>query len=126
MKRDLLLGIDCQSIDYFEKTSITENSKFYRKIFSKNEIEYSLSKARPAQHFAARFAAKEAVIKALSDLNIKPNQIKILNEDGGKPFIVLENGIAEKYDLKLSLTHCSNIAVAVVVGSQKNGLDEGI
>ncbi len=116
---NILVGIDCQSIDYFLKLPYNDNKRFYEKIFSSTEIKYSLSKARPAQHFAARFAAKEATIKALSYSKLKLNQINVLNEDGGKPIIKIDINLFKDYDLSVSLSHCDNLAIAVVVGTEK-------
>ena len=102
-----------------------ENEKtgeaFKKRVFTKNEIEYCESKKNQKyQHYAARFAAKEATFKALSEqldnkFSISWNNIEILNNEQGRPYIKLI-GIAfnDIKDMDLSLSHCKEYAVANV------------
>lgn len=59
------LGIDIIEIDRIEKIIQEFGDTFLKKVFSEEEIKYCKAKAKPSQHFAARFAAKEAIAKAL-------------------------------------------------------------
>ena len=83
------IGIDCVDISRFKKSNIMIKKSF-RRIFTENEINYCEKKENPAQHFAIRFAGKEAVKKALSGLNIdialKNIEIKI-----NKPLFIIDN-----------------------------------
>ena len=102
-----------------------ENEKtgeaFKKRVFTKNEIEYCESKKNQKyQHYAARFAAKEATFKALSEqldnkFSISWNNIEILNNEQGRPYIKLI-GITfnDIKDMDLSLSHCKEYAVANV------------
>ena len=59
---NLAVGVDIEDIERFEG----KDEMFYRRIFSDLEFDYCKSMPCPAQHFAARFCAKEAIFKALS------------------------------------------------------------
>lgn len=94
------------------------------RIFSGREWNYCFQKANPYPSFAARFAAKEAVAKALGtgfgrDLNW--NSIEILNEAQGAPYVELDakgrsllNNLHAK-NVKISLSHCKDFATAVAI-----------
>jgi len=116
-KRNIYIGADCQDFSVFKETDPKANPRFYSKIFTKNEMAYCTSKALPFQHFAARFAAKEAVIKALTPQRISHNQIEILNDERGRPHIKFHNGVLDKkYEFKVSISHTKSIAIAFVLG----------
>jgi holo-[acyl-carrier protein] synthase len=105
-----------------EKLARTEGLK--KRVFTPREIAYCESKARSAQHFAARFAAKEAFLKAIGtgwSRGYRFVDIEILNNEQGKPELVLtgkvkdfceENGIT---GFHVSLSHIRVVAKAVVV-----------
>ena len=113
------VGIDCVDIPRFDK-DVLSNENFLRRIFTKKEIQYCNRKAKPSQHFAARFAGKEAIVKALSQCNIKvpSNQIEILNNREGIPFVRILNEKCKDLEIKISLSHSSEIAMAVAIVSE--------
>jgi len=97
---------------------------FRELIFTKNEIDYCEKKTNKFEHYAARFAAKEAFLKALGTGWITGtafNEIDIRNDENGKPFIELagETLLTSKSigitNIFVSLTHIKSIASAVVV-----------
>jgi holo-[acyl-carrier protein] synthase len=97
---------------------------FLKKVFSETEITYCYSKNDPALHLAARFAAKEACIKALSTIitnHMSMKEIEVSNELTGRPSVhinrseVGSGGII----LHLSLSHERQYAVATVVAEQQ-------
>lgn len=97
---------------------------FLRKVFSENEITYCYSKNDPALHLAARFAAKEACIKALSTSitdHMSMKDIEVSNDPSGKPLInVNRNEISSgRIILHLSLSHERHYAVATVIAEQQ-------
>jgi len=104
------IGIDCVEIERFQK--VLDNQNLLNRIFTKKEIEYCLGKADPKKHLAARFAGKEALIKAFSDqdIQISMKDIEIINNQRGVPQANVE-GI-KGFEIKISLSHCKNIAVA--------------
>ena len=97
---------------------------FLNKIYSEPEITYCYSRNDPALHLAARFAAKEACIKALSTSitdYISMKDIEVRNEPSGKPSIhICKNGTSlGRITLHLSLSHERQYAVATVVAEEQ-------
>ncbi len=115
------LGIDIVEIKRLEKVSKRWGKSFIEKVYTKKEIAYAKSRKFPYQHLAARFAAKEAIFKALGEVEkrfVGWKNIEILNDPYGKP-VVYWHGDAErtrrKRNLKgavVSLSHTENYAVA--------------
>ena len=117
----ILTGTDIISISRFDDKKLA-NKNFLDRCFTPAEQEYCLSKAKPAQHFAARFAGKEAVVKALSglDINMDYRDIEILNRKNGRPYVVLHTKdekilkLAERCDISLSHSESDATAFAVI------------
>ncbi len=94
------------------------------RVFTEEELEYSKNKGETHVHLAARFAAKEALFKALgkglSD-GMTWNDVMVRNEESGKPYIVLRDRAKEIADsmkvetIHLSLTHSNDCSIAVVI-----------
>ncbi|MBN2207438.1 MAG: holo-ACP synthase [Candidatus Aminicenantes bacterium] len=94
------------------------------KLFTPREVEYCESKHRPALHFAARFAAKEAFLKAMGtgwSGGHAFNEIEIVNNALGKPELFVSGKVREFCEahriggMEVSLTHIKDLAQAVVV-----------
>ncbi len=118
------IGSDLVKIERIEKLAERYGDRFLERIFTKNEISYASAKARPALHFAARFAAKEAFVKALGSglrQGINWSDIEIINDDLGKPqFKLYDNARLVSQKLKnpaawLTLSHEQEFALAFVV-----------
>ena len=101
-----------------------KSDTFIKKIFTEKEIDYCESKKDPAriQSYAARFAAKEAIFKAISkvlhlDYGIEWTSIEILKEETGRPYVNLKIDNIKKQNLKIdvSLSHIKDYAVATAV-----------
>ncbi len=112
------IGVDHVTISHFNE-ALLSNIKFLNRCFTLKEQVYCLSKIDPSPHFAVRFAAKEAVIKALSGFNqlLEHNRIEITKNAKGRPSInYLTN---EPFYLSLntdvSLSHSETSAVAFVI-----------
>jgi holo-[acyl-carrier protein] synthase len=115
-----------------EKLARTEGLR--KKLFTATEIAYCESKHRPAQHYAARFAAKEAFLKAMGtgwSGGHRFEDIGIVNDPLGKPELAVrgkvlefcrERGVAR---MSVSLTHVRDMAAAVVVLETAPGPDRG-
>jgi holo-[acyl-carrier protein] synthase len=115
------IGTDIVDICRFEKSGDAAFSAFLHKNFTKKELEYCRSKDNPAPHLAARFAGKEAVMKALYSLgivNIFYPSIEILNDNRGVPYVRINTDNAENLSIKLSLSHSSEMALAfcIIIG----------
>lgn len=114
----LAIGVDIEDIERFKNKS----QEFLDRIYTKDEQEYCLSKYEPARHFAARFCAKEAVIKALSSLNLKHphfKEIEIYHDENKFPRIKLTEGKYNNLTIEVSLSHDRTKAVAFVMISEK-------
>lgn len=115
-------GTDIIEIERIKESIETLGERFLKRVFTVNEIAYCESKKKVKyQHYAARFAAKEAVFKAISILldnkyEINWQNIEIINDESGRPkinFIGIQ--IKELTGLDISLSHCQQYATATVV-----------
>lgn len=110
---DFAIGVDIEEVERFEG----KDEFFLARIFSMLERDYCLSKHSPAQHFAARFCAKEAIFKALSSFGesgIEFNKIEVYHVNQ-VPCVRFLNELNEKYKVKLSLSHDKTKAIAYVI-----------
>lgn len=105
------IGTDCIHVSSLEGKTNSD------RIFTEAEIKYCESKFRPMEHFAGRFAAKEATIKALSGFisNLKLKDVQILNDSSGKPYVKLNTEYPTSLKIKLSLSHTSELAIASAI-----------
>ena len=116
-------GIDIVEIERIaEKLDKAEG--FREKVFSANEILFCESKTEKHQHYAARFAAKEAFLKAtgkgfLQTLNLF--EIEVVNDHAGKPSLALRGSLEKLANenrwtrIHISLSHVKSTACAVVI-----------
>ncbi|MCK5533887.1 holo-ACP synthase [bacterium] len=106
-------GIDVVEVERIKKI-INKNGRFISKVFTPEEIAYCQGKKNKWEHFAVRFAAKEAVLKALENLKINFKNIGIKNEKSGKPQVVFGEEISPLKEgrILISLSHTHNCAVA--------------
>ncbi len=117
-------GIDlCEVARMGAKVQVPADD-FVAQVFLPGEIAYCKTKRHPAEHFAARFAAKEAVVKALADTGGEGSfwqDIEIMNEQDGRPVVRLHGRAKELADVLgvrrvfVSLTHTRDLAAATVV-----------
>ncbi|MDP8213282.1 MAG: holo-ACP synthase [Candidatus Zapsychrus exili] len=106
------IGTDIIEVQRIKKAIDRWGDNFLKHVFLDEEIEYAQRNKFPAQNFAARFAAKEAVYKALKDKShISWKDIKILNDESGKPYCII-NDKNFKSKVMVSLSHTQNYAVA--------------
>ena len=115
------IGTDLADIAPFRQRPFADNPGFYRLTFTEAEQEYCLSRPDPAPHWAARFAAKEAAVKALSALVVAVPQVEVTRDPSGAPGLRLVSRRGEALPalpplrLWVSLSHGADIAVAFVV-----------
>lgn len=116
------IGIDIIEIDRVKESIDRFGDHFLNKIYTPNELEYCLSKHNKYQHFAARFAAKEAIYKALSSewgREISWQDIDIMNEPNGLPIVKFSGNLAEfvndNKDIKISMSHSDNYVACVAI-----------
>jgi len=105
------IGVDIVEVGRIKK--LVKNSQFLAKVYTPEEIAYCRAKKNCAQHFAVRFAAKEAVWKALGENGTALKHIGVVNMPGGKPHILIRGKRQKSIDV--SLSHTDNYAVAVAL-----------
>ena len=115
-------GIDIIEISRIKESIESLGQRFLNKIYTDKEIEYCESRGRVKyEHYAARFAVKEAAFKAVSEevkdkYSISWKDIETLNDENGRPrteILFLSNKRLENIDV--SISHCKEYAVANVV-----------
>lgn len=114
-------GVDIIEIERIKQSIEETDGKFCERVYTQKEIEYCESKKiQKYQHYAARFAAKEAVLKAISQFldskfDIEWTDIEILNDENGRPYVNLLKENINIEDIDISISHCKTYAVASVV-----------
>jgi holo-[acyl-carrier protein] synthase len=91
------------------------------RIFTKEELEYALSRKRPEEHLSARFAAKEAVAKVLR-MRPRFREVEIIRRKGGAPelkFAGKTSDLASAFLWDLSLAHDGEYAIATVIALRR-------
>ncbi len=112
------IGCDIEEISRFKNKTLEKDSCFLYRIFTQKELDYCFKNKNSAPHLAARFCAKEAVVKALDgvyDKVVSYNKIEILNNPSGSPYINVLIDELKKYKFKVSLSHEKNKAIAFVI-----------
>jgi holo-[acyl-carrier protein] synthase len=108
------VGIDLIEIERIER-ALERRPRLAQRLFTDAELAYASDRARPGRHLAARFAAKEAVIKALG----RPVPLREIEVIGGKPPTLALHGraaeVAGDTEIAISLTHSRETAAAVAV-----------
>jgi len=121
------IGIDIIEIDRIRESVDKYGEKFLQKIYTTNELDYCLKKQNKFQHLAARFAAKEAVFKAMESSwkkGMSWKDIEISNKPSGMPIVKL-NGklktfLASDKSLKISMSHSDNYVTCIALISTIN------
>ncbi len=117
------LGLDITEIDRISDTIERYGERFLHRIFTEGEVAYCLRRRVPAIHFAGRFAAKEAAMKALGtgrSQGVLWRDVEVVRQ-GGPPHLALHGGAARRFTLigggssLLTITHSDDIALAEVL-----------
>jgi holo-[acyl-carrier protein] synthase len=128
------VGTDIVEVSRITALMRDRGAAFLERWFTAGEIAYCSAKAMPPQHFAARYAAKEAVLKALPVAWNGPlpwQSIEIVNDPHGVPSVQLSGAILEAAiragvgEIGVSLSHCieyaTAVAVVVITSNQASG-----
>ena len=122
IKMKITCGTDIIEIERVKESIENLGEKFLERVYTKKEIEYCESKKKQKyQHYAARFAAKEALFKAISwkledKYEICWKDIEVLNNNQGRPELKLIGvDLKNIENIDISISHCKNYAVANVV-----------
>lgn len=114
-------GVDVVELPRFERSMKSGGRPFMRRIFTAHEESYAKARKRTTlKHLAGRFAAKEAIIKALSQMDPQGrvpamNQIEIRNDAFGRPSVKLHDGRKRSLMVYVSLSHVDSVAVASAI-----------
>ena len=118
------IGVDFVEVERIQHSLDRFGDRFLHRVFTKGEIEYSMSMKFAARHLAARFAAKEAVSKAFGTgigHAMGWKDIDVRKKESGEPFLVLEGGAQELATKRgvghalITLSHTDHHAMAMVV-----------
>jgi len=115
------IGVDIIEIDRIRRNLDETDGRFAAMVFTDAEVSYCSAKPHPAQHFAARFAAKEAVSKALAtgwSGAFRWKDVEIVNEPSGLPRVILHGELSSLLSgaaIHLSLSHSDSHVVAMAV-----------
>ena len=107
------LGLDIVEIERVRKLAL-KNKRFLKRVFSPEEIRYCETKKKKWQHFAVRFAAKEAVWKALGRDGLALSAISVRRDARGRPSVKIA-GKKPAGKLEISLSHSEVYAMAVAM-----------
>ncbi len=114
---EFFIGCDIEDISRFRNKIDGKSNKFLNKIFTKEEQAYCNSKSDPAIHYAGKFCAKEAVVKAIksSDKNssVTINQIEIRSSKSGEPVVNFKIKIIGI--CKVSISHTIGHAISMAL-----------
>jgi holo-[acyl-carrier protein] synthase len=126
------IGIDIVRIERMREVIARWDDRFLRRVFTEDEIAYCRARRDPAQHFAARFAAKEAGLKALGTglrLGVSWRELEVRRERGQAPTLVLSGRSREISHARggqrmlLALTHEGDYALAQAMLVDDDGPD---
>ena len=115
MIENFSIGIDISSGKKFSEKPFKDNESFYKKNFSKEEIEYCLRFKNNSEKFAGRFALKEAVIKSIKE-QIAFSKIETSYLDSKILIKILDS--EKNYKFNASLSHEDELAIAVVISEK--------
>lgn len=108
------IGMDITEVTRI-KSLIKRNKMFLGRVFTDEELKYSLGKKNQYQRLAVRFAAKEAVWKALGMKGLALKDIAIVKSSGGKPGIKCMDPRAAGVSFQISLSHSDDYGAAVAI-----------
>ncbi len=121
-----VLGIGTDIVECLRIAQMIERhgELFIDRVYTAVEIEYCRSRKQATQHFAGRWAAKEAILKAMGTgwrRGISWRDIEVRNNEGGKPTVALRGGAREVVehlgvgDILVTISHCRSHATAFAI-----------
>jgi len=112
-------GVDITEVRRLRQAVEKWGEDFLNRVFTKEELENAKTRGSLYQHLAGRFAAKEAVFKALGDKELNWKDVQILNDKEGKPSCTILNNKGKKIDVHISISHVKTYAVASAIITAK-------
>lgn len=118
---EYFIGTDIVAVSRIQNIIHKHSDRFKKHTFTENEKKYCDLKPNPAIHYAGRFAAKEAIKKALYSSKIINSidfvDIEILNSDSGVPEVLLSHHELNNFHVKISISHIEEYAIAFALVS---------
>jgi len=112
-------GVDITEVRRIRQAAEKWGQDFLKRVFTQLELKNAQTRVSFYQHLAGRFAAKEAVFKAVGDAKISWQDIQIHNDKEGKPICQFLNGKCKDLSVFISISHVKTYAVASAVITKK-------
>jgi holo-[acyl-carrier protein] synthase len=109
------IGTDIEEVQRIARLK----KKTLERVFTKAELDYCFARKNTAEYLAARFAAKEAVFKALPFDEVALKKIEIVKDKDNKPQVLLHDTRAKRILFKISISHTKKYATAFVIAYTK-------
>jgi holo-[acyl-carrier protein] synthase len=115
------IGVDVVDVKRMKVVLDSRGTSLIRKLFTESEVTYCMSKKNSHEHFAARFAAKEAVSKAMQtgwSGKFRWKDVEVINNPSGAPNVILHDYVSEqlaKCRVHISLSHTEHTVVAFAI-----------
>lgn len=113
-------GVDITEVRRLRQAIEKWGETFLNRVFTKEELDNAKTRGSFYQHLAGRFAAKEAVFKALGDADLNWKDVQILNDKQGRPYCKILNERNKKIQVHISISHVKNYATAFAIITQKS------
>lgn len=112
-------GVDITEVNRLRKAVEKWGKEFLQRVFTQNELRNAKTHSSLYQHLAGRFAAKEAIFKALNVRELTWKDVEILSDEAGRPVAKIINEKIKKVDIHLSISHVKSYAVASAIITEK-------
>lgn len=110
-----IIGLGTDIVEVKRIEVLAQKPGALSRLFTQHELDYSLARKNKYEHLAARFAAKEAVFKALPFAEIAFKNIQVSNLENGCPQVIVADERAKDLMILISLTHTKEYALATAV-----------
>lgn len=113
-------GVDITEVRRLRQAVEKWGDSFLNRVFTEKELKNASLRGSLYQHLAGRFAAKEAIFKALGDKELGWKDVQILNDADGRPTVEVLNGRGKDALIYISISHVKTYAVAQAIITEKS------
>lgn len=126
MSDEFSAGVDLEEVERFREIDVA--SRLARRLFRPEELEETSASLEPAKVMCAKFAAKEAVMKALGGLGVQAfyDEISIGHRGNGAPQATIHGGSAANIQISLSVSHTKGFTIAFAIAMRSGDHHERI
>ena len=114
------IGVDITEVGRLRRAIEKWGDSFLNRIFTREELNNAKTRGSLYPHLAGRFAAKEAVFKAMGDMKFNLKDVQILNDKDGRPYCEILNNRCKNLNVLVSISHVKNYAVANAIITKKS------